>query len=293
MPAITQAGIQICAMPCLDAPRAITVPAPGSNASTFAFHRDGDRELYLVMPRNHPTHPSPTFNPKIMLVGLSPARTQIEGFLGEYRRTGDYDAAARWAAFRGLEDDIVGMLRGLGAERFLGLSLENVKTFAGHPDILTNSLVKCASLKEGGSSDDFDPTLYPSNVRCITHRFLAETTNPQFTRLSHIFVFGDKAQRALKAIRVAGGHSAWESLGEEGRRVVGFPHPSGQNGEYVALAKLPHREFPSQDSYAETMWREYAARPPRRGRAKQGDTEYKAKRRSYWGKVAKLRALFS
>lgn len=293
MPAISQSGSQLCEMPCLNTPTNFKVPPPGANQRAFMFHRDGNRELFLIMPRNHSTHPIPSFNPKIALVGLSPAGTQIQGFLDRYSQTGDYDAAARWASFRGLEKDIVGMLSGLGAEKFLGLSISGITSFSGHPDILTNSLVKCASLAVSGSSDDFDPTAYQSNIRCITHRFFGEITNPQFTRLSHVFVFGDKAHRALKSITLPDGRNVWRALEDSGRQIIGLPHPSGQNGEYVALTKLPSNQFPDQDVYAETKWNEYAAKPPRKQREKQAESAYKAKRRTYWAEVSKLRKLFS
>jgi hypothetical protein len=244
------------------------------------------------MPRNHPAKPAPTFNPRVMIVGLSPAGNQIESFLDKYRSSRSYNEAARWASFRGMEDDIIDMFKGLEIDKYLGLSLVGVTTFARHPDILTNSLVKCASLALDGSSNDFNPHAYSSNVRCITGRFFAEVTNPLFTRLSHVFVFGDKAALALKSICINDGLSVWEALETRGLQLIALPHPSGQNGEYVKLAKLPTAQFPDGDHYAELKWLEYLAKPPRKGRAKQDEFQYKNKRRSYWRKIANLRNLF-
>lgn len=280
-------------MPCLPSPKNVTVPSPGASQRAFMFHRDRDREMFLIMPRNHPAPPPSLFNPKVALVGLSPAGNQIQGFLDRYARARDYDAAASWASFRGLEEDIVGMLVGLGAADFLGLSLAGVTSFANHPDILTNSLVKCASLTVTGSSDDFDPMQYESNIRCITHRLYGELTHPQFSRLSHVFVFGDKAKHALQTISMPNGASVWQALHDAGRSVIGLPHPSGQNREYVRLAKLLADQVPDMEAYVETKWREYAAKPPRSGRKKEPEARYKAKRRAYWSEVARLRKHFT
>lgn len=266
---------------------------PGAKKKDFAFHQDRDRQLFFIMPRNHPVRPPIGFNPRIMLVGLSPAANQVDGFLEKYRETGDYSAAARWASFRGMEEDIVAMFTGLGIDGHLGWSMKGVTTFADHPHILTNSLVKCASLTLDGSSDDFDPQQYESNVRCITSRFFTEATHPQFTNLSHIFVFGEKARVALQQITMAGGKSVWKALEHCGKKMFSLPHPSGQNGEYVRLAGLPASHFPSEEEYAEMKWREYAPKPPRKGRKKQDEFAYKNKRRRYWREVADLRRQFA
>lgn len=283
----------LCSMPCLSQPRSFPVPPPGARREAFAFHQDRDRRLFIIMPRNHPAALPADFNPRVMLVGLSPARNQIEGFLKKYGETKNYDEAALWASFRGLEQDIVGMFVGLGIDRSLGLQVAGCTSFSGHPDILTNSLVKCASLTLAGSSDDFNPQKYPSNVRCITLRFFTEATHPQFTRLSHIFVFGEKARLALQKIPMPNGMSVSRALEERGLKVIFLPHPSGQNGEYVRLAKLPPGQFPSEEAYAEMKWRRYVAKPPRSGRKKQGELEYKNKRKAYWREVADLRVQFS
>ncbi len=280
-------------MPCLDHPRTFFVPDPGATRVEFAFHRDKDRQLYFIMPRNHPAKPALSLNPRLMIVGLSPAGNQIEGFLNKYRSSGNYDEAARWASFRGMEEDIIGMFKGLEIDKYLGISLSETTTFSGHPDILTNSLVKCASLTTDGSSDDFDPCLYPSNIGCITKRFFSEATNPQFTRLSHVFVFGDKATTALKSICMNDGRSVWKALELHGLKLISLPHPSGQNGEYVRLAKLSSAQFPSEDYYAELKWREYLLKPPKKGRAKQNELQYKNKRRTYWKEIDRLRKLFN
>jgi hypothetical protein len=280
-------------MPCLPEPRAFEVPPPGAGKAAFAFHKDRDRELFFIMPRNHLARPPAGFNPRVMLVGLSPAGNQIQGFLDKYRATGNYDEAARWASFRDMEEDIAAMFVGLGIDKHLGIVMRGLKTFAGHPDILTNSLVKCASLTLAGSSDDFDPQQYASNVRCIKSRFFAEATHPQFTKLSHIFIFGERARVALQQITMSDRKSVWTALEGHGKNIFTLPHPSGQNGEYVRLAKLPADHFPAEEEYADRKWREYSTKPPRKGRKKQSEGEYKNKRRRYWREIASLRARFS
>jgi hypothetical protein len=279
-------------MPCLPEPRIFEVPSPGAGKAAFAFHKERDRQLFFIMPRNHPAQPLAGFNPRIMLVGLSPAGNQIQGFLDKYRASGSYDEAARWASFRDMEEDIAAMFVGLGIDKDLGLAMKGIRTFAGHPEILTNSLVKCASLTLDGSSDDFNPQQYASNVRCITSRFFVEATHPQFTNLSHIFVFGEKARLALEQITMPDGASIWKALESRGKKMFSLPHPSGQNGEYVRLAKMPADRFPTEGEYAERKWREYSAKLPRKGRKKQSEFEYKNKRRRYWREISILRAEF-
>lgn len=292
MPAFTQTGSLLCEMPCLKTPRRVVLPPPGSARGDFAFHRDRDRELFLIMPRNHSLACQRTLNPRVALVGLSPAGNQIDGFLTEYAHSRDYEAAAAWASFRGLEKDILGMLQGLGITRSLQLNLDGAQTFAGHPEILTNSLVRCASLGLNGSSNDFDPTRYESNMRCVIHRLFGELTNPAHTRLQLVIVFGRKAVAALKTLRLPNQQSVWSGLESAGKQVIGLPHPSAQNMEYVNLASLSAADFPQREAYAIRMWEAYRVKPARRGRVKEHEVSYKAKRRRYWDEVAELRAEF-
>lgn len=281
-------------MPCLAAVgREVKVPPPGAPRDHFLFHRDGDRKLFLIMPTNHPVPHAAALNPRIAIVGLSPAANQIQGFLDRYRSTRDYNAAAQWASFKGMEEDIIGMFVGLGVDRALELRLRERGTLAAHPGVLTESLVKCASLSGEDSSDDFDPTAYGSNVRCITHRFLPTLANPALTRLSHVFIFGKRAQAAVASVTLPDGRTVERALHDAGRQVIGLPHPSGQNGEHVALAKLSDAQFPDQATYAARKWQEYASKPPRPGRKKQAEAAYKEKRRTYWAEVAALRAQFA
>lgn len=276
-------------MPCVNHTRRLTLPPPGSPRTAFAFHRDRDRDLFLIMPRNHPVAPRAPIDPRIALVGLSPAGTQIEGFLAEYGRSSDYEVAASWASFRGLQADILNMLRGLGVLDILGLNLDGVTTFAGHPEILTNSLVRCASLSADGSSDDFDPTQYESNVRCITHRLFRELTNPAYQRLEVVAIFGRQAAAALKKLRLPTGQTVWSGLQEAGKLVIELPHPSGQNMEYVKLGSLSSADFRQREAYAAEKWETYRLKPARKGRAKESEERYKAKRQRYWDEIAALR----
>ena len=72
-------------------------------------------------------------------------------------------------------------------------------------------------------------------------------TSTKFGRLSHIIIFG-KGWAAAENLQLANGHSVLGHLRSCGKVVLNLPHPSGQNGEYVALASLSPSEFPTQEA---------------------------------------------
>ena len=176
-----------------------------------------------------------TLNPKIALVGLSPASTQIDAFTRHYARNGDYGGASVAGAFAGLDADILAMLKGLGLSQKLGLD-PSLNTLRYHPDIYVTSLVACASLTTSGSSDDFDPQAYPAAMRCITQRLVSELSDPRWSQLSTIIVFGSKGWDAFRSLRTTSGATLLDDLANRGLTVLKLPHPSGQNKEYVQLA---------------------------------------------------------
>jgi lysozyme family protein len=59
--------------------------------------------------------------------------------------------------------------------------------------------------------------------------------------------------------------------------------------EYVKLASLSSANFPQREAYAAAKWEEYKIRPARKGRVKESEDRYKAKRRRYWDEIAALR----
>lgn len=138
------------------------------------------------------------------------------------------------------------------------LRIERVREIARYRAYEVDKPANCDSeYRKHGSSDDFEPQQYESNIRCITSRFFKEATHPQFTSLSHIFVFGEKARLALQQVTMTDGTSVWRALEDHGRRMVCLPHPSGQNGEYVRLAKFAADQFPTEDVYLSMKWAEF------------------------------------
>jgi hypothetical protein len=130
-------------------------------------HQDG-RRFYSVLLSNHP--PGGSVNPRIAIVGLSPAGNQIAQFVDAYRDSRSYSDSSISAAFSGLSPDIIGMLKGLGLAEQMGLKFPRPGSLAGHKDILATSLVACASLASNLSSDDFDPSKNAAASICASLR---------------------------------------------------------------------------------------------------------------------------
>lgn len=277
----------ICPAPCFVTAADFVIPRPGCERDQLEFeHKDG-RRFYAIPLRNHPAASS--INPRIAIVGLSPAGNQIEDFLTSYRATGSYELALINAAFAGLASDIIGMFKGIGLAQQMGLKFPRVDSLAGHPEIYATSLVACASLTSNYSSDDFEPAAHEGAHRCASHRFLAEVLNPSFSRLSHVFILGKEGWAAVRNVRTDAGFTILETLRKAGKTVLNLPHPSGQNREYVQLASLSSDKFPTLEQYVSERWAEYALQPPRRARTKQSEAVYRKKRATYWITINELR----
>jgi hypothetical protein len=93
----------------------------------------------------------------------------------------------------------------------------------------------------------------------------------------------------MKTIRSSSGRTVLDELRLSGKTVLNLPHPSGQNQEYVKLASLSANEMPSLDEYIAQRWNDYARKPPRKGRNKEPEAKYKAKRASVWRAIYQLR----
>lgn len=279
---------EICSAPCFPSAASFNIPAPGCTANQLRFGGDGGRTYYSVLLTNHDLQTTQP-NPKIAIVGLSPASTQIGEFVSVYNETGSYALASQAGAFAGLSREIIAMLNGLGLAQGLGLTFPNPDNFSGHPEVFVTSLVACATLTESGSSTDFDPMNYPSAQRCITQRFLPQMLSPEFARLSHIVVLGDKGWAALSAMRNSHGGSLLLALRRAGKTVMNLPHPSGANRELVNLASLNAADVPTPAEYAEQKWREYLAKPLKPGKSKKPERSYKSTRLTIWNKVNNLR----
>lgn len=255
------------------------------------FASSDGRDYFAVLLRNH--WEEGPFKPKLAVVGLSPAANQIQRFVETYRLTGSYQEASIKGAFAGLAPKIFDMFDGLGLTERLGLDLPHRDSFENQPAIYATSLVACASLSGGGSSEDFDPLRFPAATRCILQRFMPEMTNPGFDQMKHIVILGGKAWTAVQKSRTTSGQTLIEALRLAGKNVFTLPHPSGSNGEYVALATFPTQLFPQEDEYVERMWAEYERKPPKQGKPKEGAATYKAKRRRAWSSIHDLRERIS
>jgi hypothetical protein len=102
-------------------------------------------------------------------------------------------------------------------------------------------------------------------------------------------VLGREAWEALDSLRVPGGQSVLQRLRSAGKQVINFPHPSGQNGEFVGLASLPSGQVPTLEAYIAERWEKYRLQPARPGRGKEAEAKYKAKRRTVWLAVQAVR----
>jgi len=265
------------------------IPAPGCGANNLKFGTAQGRNYYAVLLRNHDVATAKRLNPRVAIVGLSPAGNQIAEFVSAYRSTRDYSGASIAGAFAGLSRDIVTMMNGLGLSAKLGLSVTPQTSFARHPDFYVTSLIACASLTTSGSSTDFDPRQFDAARRCMTDRFLGEMLNPNFTRLSHVVILGSKGWKAVKVVRGPSGKSVHRSLADAGKHLVNLPHPSGANREYVKLASLSASAFPDQHRYADERWHSYRDKPLKDGKIWMSESQYRSKRLTVWSAIDVLR----
>ena len=123
----------------------------------------------------------------------------------------------------------------------------------------------------------------------MTERFVGEMLNPAFSRLSHVLVLGTKGWSAIQTTRTSANKTIIEVLRSQGKIVLNLPHPSGQNQEYVKLGSLSAEQTPSLDTYVSERWLEYVQKPPRPGRGKEPEAQYKAKRATVWSTINELR----
>lgn len=276
----------ICPAPCFREAANFDIPRPGCSRQDLEFsHADG-RRFYAVLLSNH--EPGATVDPKLAIVGLSPAGTQIASFIEAYRKTSSYGKASVQGAFAGLAPDIIAMIEGLGLAERLDVRFPN-KTLAYHPDVYVTSMVACASLTSDYSSDDFNPRSSAAATRCATVRLVDDLLRPTFKRLTHVLLLGSKSWEAAHTLRTPEGRSIIGALVAAGKVVLNLPHPSGQNREYVNLASLPTNLAPPLTRYVDEKWEEYRIKPPRQGRKKENEAKYKAKRTTVWNTVDSLR----
>ncbi len=225
----------ICPAPCFPAAGNFEIAPPGVAKDGLKFATERDRDFYAILLNNHPPQFRSTLRPKVAIVGLSPAANQIDEFVSAYLRSGDYGLASVAGAFAGLAGSIIAMMQGLGLSEKLGISFPS-STLARHPDVYVTSLVACATLDTSGSSDAFDPSRYGGATRCIIDRFVNEMLAPNFLGLRAILILGSDGWKSVNHVKLTSGQTVAEALRASGKLVIPMPHPSGQNGEYVALA---------------------------------------------------------
>ncbi len=278
----------ICPSPCFTDAATFEIPKPGCSSVQLEFAQDGMRRFYAVLLENH-AFDAPV-NPRVAIVGLSPAGTQIDDFVSEYRRAGSYAVSSAKGAFAGLAADIIRMFNGLGLSAQLDLHFPRTDTFAGHPDLLATSLLACATLDMKGGSKDFDLTKTAGGRRCATARFLPRILNPTMTRLSHVVILGNRGWKAVNQLRGSSGKTIVADLISAGKIVLNLPHPSGSNGEGVALASYDARNFPSLNDYCDQQWEEYCLKKSRKGESLETpELEYKKSRAARWKRINELR----
>lgn len=282
----------LCPAPCFAEAGDFALPAPGATQGDLKFATEGDRDFYAVLLNNHPPQLRGALNPKVAIVGLSPAGNQIEEFVTAYSSSREYGEASVAGAFAGLAGSIIGMMQGLGLTEKLNLSFAG-PTLGRHPDVYVTSLVACATLDTSGGSGAFDPLRYRSATRCISDRFIGEMLSPGFSELRAILILGSDGWKAVNVLKMASGRTIVAMLRSSGKLVMNLPHPSGQNREYVSLASLRQEEFPSCEAYAASCWERYNPLPPRKGRAKQAEALYKSKRMTAWRTINDLRRQIS
>lgn len=79
---------ELCPVACHANQSNFVVPPPGALAREFQFATEGGRRFYAIQPRNYGLEIGAEldFNPSVAIVGLSPARNQIEDFVAEFGR---------------------------------------------------------------------------------------------------------------------------------------------------------------------------------------------------------------
>lgn len=280
-------------MACVDG-KDIDIPTQGNaSVETLRFHEDRDRALFISMVGNTQFKGSSNIKPKVAIVGLSPADTQLQLFISHYNQSGSYEDALLEAAFKGLQGDLIRMMNGLGVTKSLGIEhLPETTDLNRCGAFLTTSLVKCASLTRSGGSSDFDPWKYSSNIKCITNRFVPEMLSEKNSSLSHILVLGNKAKKALTGKIKIDGVSIHDYLEDRGKKIAYIPHPSGANRESVDLAVLTSSLFPTEEKHVNSMWDKYKVRQVRKGKAIANESSYKKTRASRWRSINEIREVF-
>jgi NTP pyrophosphatase (non-canonical NTP hydrolase) len=191
---------------------------------TFLLHREGSLEIYYS--------PSDWLRPgaRLAIVGITPGRdtmriayqTVVDGLRAGKSVDRVLDDVKLAAAFGGFRTQLNVWLTQLGIYRGLGLDDADDPWLEGAPLIQPTSAVRYPVFVAGRNYSGRNPDLVKSPV---LREYLFEVLAPELEQIpeSLIVPLGDKVSEALHL------------LGAEGRLdldrcLIGFPHPSGNNG---------------------------------------------------------------
>ena len=161
--------------------------------NSLILNKEKNRAWYFSIVGNNP------INPKIALVSLCPAHTQLTKLIKDYNSGCEFKESASSSGFNKMKKNIARMLRKIGTDKQLGIAITDDFDFNNSPFFFTTSLVKCASMKKGrGRSNEYNKLKFNTSRLCLTNRFMAEITNPKFNEMNTIIIFGKKEKMQLK-----------------------------------------------------------------------------------------------
>lgn len=219
---------------CIDnfAERLAQLPADLSEADVLRpdllLWEEGDVSIYYV--------PFDRVNPegKVMLVGLTPGRHQMwlatmaaaQALRKGRSREAALEAASLSGSFAGpMRKNLVGMLDAIGVAHWLGLvSTDLLWSEAGHLRASTSALLHPVFVRQrnyGGGNPRIEKVAI---LRAFVDQVLA--ANLALSPEALILPLGKAASSAVERLVRSG-------KVEEGRVLLGFPHPSGANGHRI------------------------------------------------------------
>jgi hypothetical protein len=200
----------------------------------FRLNRDGKLEIYYA--------PVDWLRPhaRLAIVGITPGRdtmriayqTVVDGLAAGKPRARVLDEVKVQASFSGFRPLLSAWLLWLGAFRHLGLEDVDDPWRSGARLIQPTSAVRYPVFIDGTNYSGRNPDLVRHP---LLRRYLVEVLAPELARipLALIVPLGDKVSEALQVL-------ADDELIDLNRCLVGFPHPSGNNG-YRMIRWAEHR----------------------------------------------------
>ena len=195
--------------------------------SDIQIKKEKNRGWYFSYFGNYPN------NPKIALVSLCPAHTQLKYFVELYNKNKSFEESATNSGFQKMRKNIAKILRRKELDKYLGLKISDDFDFNNNDNFLVTSLVKCASTKEGkGRSNQYDLLKYDCSRLCIINRFINEIL--RYKSIEKIVIFGKVAEKVVKEVLIEN-KSTWKILNSEGREIIFVPHPSTANNKAIKI----------------------------------------------------------